>query len=71
MKRVIAVCLLCALSACASSGNKDMNKMSQTKENASGLDDRYMARVENQAKQSGIVIKWVHPPRAPRAKKDG
>jgi hypothetical protein len=71
MKRVLAISLLCALSACASSGNKDSAKLSQNKQYTSGFDENYMARVEKQAAQRGVVVKWIHPPRAPKAKKDG
>ena len=75
MKRVIAVCLLLALSACASTGEKDMKvastKMSQSQVNSSGYDEAFMARVERQAIQRGVMVKWVNPPKAPKAKKDG
>jgi len=68
MKRVIAIFLICGLGACASSGNKDMNNVSQTKQSTSGYDDSYMTRVESQATQRGVVVRWIHPPKA-RVKK--
>ncbi len=73
MKRVIAICLMCALSACASTGssNYQSKHVSQRQLNASGYDEAYMARVERIAGQRGVVIKWVNPPKAPKAKKDG
>lgn len=45
--------------------------MSQARKNSSGYDEDYMARVERQASQHGVIVKWVHPPLAPKAKKDG
>lgn len=71
MKRVMAICLMCVLSSCASTDSKDSAKMAQTKQNSSGYDEQYMARVERQASQSGVVVKWINPPKAPKAKKDG
>lgn len=71
MKRVIAICLMCALSSCATTDTKDSAKMSQIKQNSSGYDEAYMARVERQASQNGVIIKWVSPPRAQKVKKDG
>ena len=73
MKRVIAICLMCALSACASSGGSNLTSkhVSQRQLNASGYDEAYMARVEYQAAQRGVVVRWVNPPKAPKAKKDG
>lgn len=71
MKLVIAISLMFILNACASTDSKDSSKMSQRKANASGFDERYMARVQRQAEQRGVIVKWVHPPRAPKAKKDG
>ena len=77
MKRVIAVCLLFALSACAITDQKDMkasSRMSQRQLNSSGYDEAYMARVEQQASQRGVIVKWINPPKAPKAlkaKKDG
>ena len=75
MKRVLAVCLLLALSACASTDPKDMKvastRMSQRQINSSGYDEAYMARVEQQARQRGVIVKWINPPKAPKAKKDG
>ena len=64
MKRVLAVCLVLALSACASTGEKD----------SSGYDEAFMAKVEQQALQRGVIVQWIHPPKAPKtpkAKKDG
>lgn len=71
MKRVIAICLICALSSCASTESKDSATMAQTKKSSSGYDEQYMARVERQASQRGVVVKWINPPKAPKAKKDG
>ena len=70
MKRVIAICLMCALSACASTGSKDSAK-SDTELNSSGYDENYMAMVERNASRHGVIVKWINPPRAPKAKKDG
>lgn len=69
MKRVIAICLLCGLASCATTDNKNSAMMSQAKSNSSGYDEQYMAKVERQANQRGVVVKWVNPPRKP--KKDG
>lgn len=71
MKRVIAICLISVLSACATTDNKDSVKMSQTKQNNSGYDEDYMAKVERQALQRGVIVKWISPPRAQKVKKDG
>jgi len=74
MKRVIAVCLISVLCSCASTDSKDSAKMAQAKQNSSGYDEQYMARVERQASQRGVVVKWINPPKAPKApkaKKDG
>ncbi len=71
MKRVMAMCLMFVLSSCASTDSKDSAKMAQTKQNSSGYDEQYMERVERQASQRGVVVKWVNPPKAPKAKKDG
>ena len=74
MKRVIAICLMCSLSACASMKGKDStepNKVSQKHQSSSDYDQIYMAKVEHQALQRGVIIKWISPPRAPKAKKDG
>ena len=70
MKRVFVICLICVLSSCASTDSKDSAKMAQTKQNSSGYDEEFMARVERQASQRGVVIKWINPPKAPKAKKD-
>ncbi|HNV85132.1 MAG TPA: hypothetical protein PLF92_08660 [Arenimonas sp.] len=71
MKRVIAISLMCILSSCATTDSKDASKMSQATPSKSGFDDGYMAKVESQATQRGVVVRWVHPPKAPKAKKDG
>ncbi len=74
MKRVIAICLMCSLSACASMKGKEStepNKVSQKQQSSYGYDQVYMARVERQALQRGVIVKWISPPRAPKAKKDG
>jgi hypothetical protein len=75
MKRIIAIALMCSLSACASMYGKDAdsgrNKIAQSQASPSGYDDNYMARVERQAQQRGVVVKWVNPPQAPKSKKDG
>lgn len=73
MKRVIAICLMCALSSCASTDSKNFKSsyVSQRQINSSGYDEAYMARVEKQASQRGVIVKWVNPPKAPKAKKDG
>jgi len=62
---------MCILSSCASTDSKDSSKMSQTKLNSSGYDEKYMSRVERQASQHGVIVKWVNPPLAPKPKKDG
>ncbi|MGH8051303.1 MAG: hypothetical protein ACREPB_11645 [Arenimonas sp.] len=71
MKRVIAVCLILVLGSCASTDGKKTLHMSQRQINSSGYDEDYIARVERQASQHGVVVKWVHPPKAEKAKKDG
>ncbi len=75
MKRVIAIALLCSLSACASMSDKEagfsQNKISQSQVRPSDFDERYMARVEQQARQRGVIVKWVNPPQAPKSKKGG
>jgi hypothetical protein len=71
MKRILIVGVLLSLSACASWYGKDSNaghnKLSQSSNYSSGLDDKYMARVERQAQQRGVVVKWIHPPKAPKS----
>lgn len=73
MKRVIAICIMFSLSACASMYGKDSNpernKLTQNNK-VSEYDQVYMARVEHQALQRGVIVKWISPPRAPKAKKD-
>ena len=73
MKRVIVCCLMLSLSACASMYGKDSNpernKLTQNNK-VSEYDQVYMARVEHQALQRGVIVKWISPPRAPKAKKD-
>ena len=75
MKRVILCCLILSLSACASMYGKDSNpernKVAQKPQANSEYDQVYMAEVERQALQRGVIIKWVSPPRARKAKKDG
>jgi hypothetical protein len=74
MKRVIAVFFMLSLSACAGMYGKDAkpsNNKLVSNQYDSGLDENYMARVQRQADHAGIVVKWVHPPRAPKPKKDG
>jgi len=71
MKRVIVICLMCVLGSCASTDSKNSANLVQTKHSRSGYDEQYMARVERQANQRGVVVKWVNPPKAPKAKKDG
>lgn len=75
MKRVIAIALLCSLSACASMSGKDsytgQNKLSQLQTSSSGYDELYMAKVEQQARIRGVEVKWVNPPQAPKSKKGG
>ena len=75
MKRVIVCCLMLSLSACASMYGKDSNpernKVSQKQQSDSEYDQVYMASVERQALQRGVIVKWISPPRAPKAKKDG
>ncbi|MEO8001547.1 MAG: hypothetical protein ABI644_06695 [Arenimonas sp.] len=68
MKRVLALCLMCVLSSCAST---DSAKMAQTKQNSSGYDEQYMAKVERQAAQRGVTVRWINPPRVSKVKKDG
>lgn len=71
MKRVIAICCILILNACATNETKDSAKMTQALKGNSGLDEVYMNRVENQASQRGVIVKWINPPKAPKAKKDG
>lgn len=75
MKRVIAICLMCSLSACASMNGKDSNPDSSTmtskQENSSGYDEKYMARVDRAASQNGVTVRWINPPKVLKAKKDG
>lgn len=71
MKRVVAICLISLLSSCASTDTKSPAKLATTGEGKSGLDEIYMRKVESQAIQRGVVVKWVHPPKAPKVKKDG
>jgi len=63
-----------SLSACASmygkDSNSERNKVSQKQQTNSEYDQAYMARVERQALQRGVIVKWVSPPRARKAKKD-
>ncbi len=74
MKRVIVCCLILSLSACASMYGKDSNpernKVSQNNK-VSEYDQVYMASVERQALQRGVIVKWISPPRARKVKKDG
>lgn len=75
MKRVFIICLMCSLSACASmygkDSNPDRNKVARAPENRSGLDEQYMAKVENVARSRGVLVRWVNPPKATKPKKDG
>lgn len=70
MKQVIAICMMCVLSSCATTDNKSSVKMAQANQDSRGYDERYMAKVERLADQRGVIVKWVNPPRA-KAKKDG
>jgi hypothetical protein len=71
MKRILIVGVLLSLSACASMYGKDSNaernKLSQQQNDSSGLDEKYIASVEQQALERGVLVKWVNPPRAPKA----
>ena len=71
MKRVLAICLICSLGACATTDSKDTSKMTQAKPNSSGYDDLYISRVERQALQRGVIVKWINPPFARKPKKTG
>ena len=71
MKRVLAISLICVLGSCATTDNKDSAKMAQTKQSKSSYDQEYMARVERQASQRGVVVKWINPPKKSKVKKDG
>ena len=75
MKRAIVCCLMLSLSACASMYGKDSNpernKVSQKLQSNSEYDQSYIDSVERQAIQRGVMVKWISPPRAPKAKKDG
>lgn len=71
MKRVFVICLLCLLSSCASTGDKDSAKLAEPRKNISGFDEAYMSRVERQASRHGVIVKWIHPPLAQKPKKDG
>lgn len=75
MKRVIVCCLMLSLSACASMYGKDSNpernKVSQKQRSYSEYDQTYVASVERQALQRGVMVKWISPPRARKVKKDG
>jgi hypothetical protein len=77
MKCILMVVALLGLSACASMDDKNANaersKLLQQQTNTSDLDEKYMARIERQAQQRGVIVKWVNPPRAPKvsiAKRD-
>ncbi len=71
MKRVLALCLMCILGSCATTDSKDSSKMTQAKLNSSGYDETYISRVERQARQRGVLVKWINPPLARKHKKDG
>ena len=75
MKRVIVCCLMLSLSACASMYGKDSNpernKVSQKQQSYSEFDQTYLASVDRQALQRGVMVKWISPPRARKVKKDG
>lgn len=75
MKRVIVICLMLSLSACASmygkDSNSEANKVSLKQQNTSGNDEAYISEVERQARRNGVIVKWISPPRAQKPKKDG
>ncbi len=71
MKRVLALCLIFFLASCATTGDKSASNATQTKLNSSGYDEKYISRVEHQASQHGVIVRWVNPPVAPKRKKDG
>jgi len=71
MKRLMAICLILILASCASTDGKKTLHLSQRQIYNSGYDEAYMARVEQQASRQGVVVKWVHPPKVDKAKKDG
>jgi hypothetical protein len=77
MKRIMMIAFMLpmfSLSACASlygkDSNPERNKFAPTPLK-SDLDQAYINRVERQAKQRGVQVLWVSPPRAPKPKKDG
>ena len=51
-----------AIGGCASMKHGDSTKLANTAVNSDNIDQVYVARVERQAKERGIEVRWVHPP---------
>ena len=67
LKTVMAVALACsvvAISGCAGMRSKDSSAMAPAgSDNSAGtVDDAYIARVNHQARESGVTVVWVNPP---------
>lgn len=61
MKRVLVIALCTALSGlagCASTGSASLSH-----ENSMKVDAAYVTRVEAIARQRGVAVQWVNPPR--------
>jgi hypothetical protein len=75
MKRVLAICLMSSLSACAGIEGKnaslERNDAPPKQLSSNEFDQDYMAKVERQASRNGVIVKWVSPPKARKARKDG
>lgn len=50
-----------AIGGCASMKG-DSTKLATTAVNSDNIDQAYVARVERQARERGIEVRWVHPP---------
>ena len=58
--------LASALCGCASMKQGDSTKLATTAANSDNIDLAYVARVDRQAMERGIEVRWVHPPQAPQ-----
>lgn len=52
---------LVALSGCASTMDKDSRSLGMTT-HSSDTDSAYMAQIDQEARQHGVAVVWVHPP---------
>lgn len=51
----------CAIGGCASMKG-DSRSLATTDLTGKIIDEAYVARVEEQAQQRGIEVRWIHPP---------